>query len=111
MVQNVFDLVLAQTVIDGQHHRAKMADRHGQLYKRRTVFHEQCHDIATRHTLAGQNTRYMAYPMEQVCIADAGIAIMNGQLVGRAAGPMRSEERRVGKEWVITVRSGWCPVH
>src|SRR3546814_16015676 len=32
-------------------------------------------------------------------------------LLARAAGPGRSEERRVGKECVMTCRSRWAPFH
>src|SRR3546814_19402492 len=33
------------------------------------------------------------------------------QLVRPALDDLRSEERRVGKEWVSTGRCGWWPVH
>src|SRR3546814_20691167 len=37
-------------------------------------------------------------------------AASDGEL-GPVYGKQRSEERRVGKEWVSTCRSGWSPSH
>src|SRR3546814_13442362 len=41
----------------------------------------------------------------------SGGAGIGGVLEPLQAGPVRSEERRVGKEWVSTCRSWWAPSH
>src|SRR3546814_16728184 len=35
----------------------------------------------------------------------------DGRLTNAMSSPRRSEERRVGKEWVSTCRSRWSPYH
>src|SRR3546814_16888738 len=43
--------------------------------------------------------------------AAAGLRAAAGNGRSRRPGPERSEERRVGKEWVSTGRSRWSPWH
>src|SRR3546814_14328637 len=45
-------------------------------------------------------------------LTTADFAVANGALSGLASSDGgRSEERRVGKEWVSTCQSRWCPYH
>src|SRR3546814_11238035 len=69
---------------------------------------------------------HLADAQQHALALGAGLAIVEGALVvvdGQLAGaphchrlivrkpPLRSEERRVGKEWVSTCRSRWSPYH
>src|SRR3546814_13869239 len=57
-----------------------------------------------RRLVAGEDGRLAAF--DEGCLRWRG---GRRRVVGGAAGAGRSEERRVGKEWVSTCRSRWSP--
>src|SRR3546814_11409586 len=63
----------------------------------------------TKNTLEGRNAAAHGYPIR---IADLIAQIEGAAYVARGAtNPVRSEERRVGKECVSTCRSRWSQYH
>src|SRR3546814_19206982 len=61
-----------------------------------------------------EDRRRVLYPLVQRAACEAGlpIGLMDAMLIQESRyNPMRSEERRVGKECVSTCRSRWSPYH
>src|SRR3546814_15343916 len=70
------------------------------------------------HKDAGSLTKCLLCPLRRIAAlgeaeAGAGFAFAGEQLLHQAALArlQRSDERRVGKEWVCTCRSRWSPCH
>src|SRR3546814_12177178 len=86
----------------GADRRGDQADAGGgKLSRRRSQRRVGHHDVIAGLAAHEEGLRRGAGAIEQ------GIAVAAGGL--RDGGAFRSEERRVGKEWVSTCRSRWWP--
>src|SRR3546814_21042105 len=83
--------------------------------------HQQC--CLARPGWAKQGQEFAAMHLQIDMIQGEGVSITFGQTPNRNGqrsrlgkrfihmSPVRSDERRVGKEWVSTIRSRWSPYH
>src|SRR3546814_17394922 len=67
--------------------------------------------VATTHRVKKVAQQRYAFPFFHACDYDYVLAPLVGDEAPRYAPLQRSEERRVGKEWVSTCRSRRCPSH
>src|SRR3546814_8698985 len=67
--------------------------------------------LAISQSAADEAVQLLRYPLERVSNIGAAVDAEFGQATPLDLMERRSEERRVGKEWVSTCRSRWSPYH
>src|SRR3546814_14788745 len=65
----------------------------------------------TDPTAGGAMAEYVVVPARYLTTAPSTVPLDDAAGIPTAAGPARSEERRVGKECVRTCRFRWSPEH